>query len=146
MVSECKDTGKKVFLYDFLAFLWKFNFYDFPKNSARITKSHLSSKYLSYSKYLPNIHAFSYSVNTNSIEFNFLRVQSLFFNQLGITYHVRKNFKVSTNNLQIVYIQNVYYLLIVGIILKRQMLKRTKIPFYTKKYYSTDDIWVQADQ
>ena len=125
---------------------------------------YISSKYLSYSKYLPNIHAFSYSVNTNSIEFNFLRVQSLFFNQLGITYHVRKNFKVSryifkrnlshlnscsdcvkalkynTNNLQIVYIQNVYYLLIVGIILKRQLLKRTKIPFYTKKYYSTDDI------
>ena len=73
-------------------------------------------------------------------------MQSLFFNQLGITYHVRKNFKVSTNNLQIVYIQNVYYLLIVGIILKRQLLKRTKIPFYTKKYYSTDDIWAQADQ
>ena len=116
---------------------------------------YISSKYLSYSKYLPNIHAFSYSVNTNSIEFNFLRVQSLFFNQLGITYHVRKNFKVSRyifkRNLwhlnscsdcvkALKYIQNVYYLLIVGIILKRQLLKRTKIPFYTKKYYSTDDI------
>ena len=35
MVSECKDTGKKVFLNDFLAFLWKFKFYEFPSNSVR---------------------------------------------------------------------------------------------------------------